>query len=103
MRGCDGSGYVGEFELHGEGAKCPGCPACWTKDDWRILHHAASMAVQIYDRAEQEGGVPRSAPLYGKRDRLLELARGLDHTARHGLTRPYPQPEQCGGSGEGRP
>lgn len=97
MRGCDGSGYVGEFEAQGDAAKCSGCPACWSKDDWRILHQGVSLAIELYDSVEKESGVPVHAPLYGKRDRLLELARGLDHTARHGLTQPDPQPEQCGG------
>ncbi len=52
-------------------------------EDVRLLHHAAAMAVQLYDAVEAEPGnkVPTHAPLYGKRDRLLEIARQLDHTA----------------------
>lgn len=80
---CGGSGYVGEFELHGDAAKCPGCPDCWSAEDYRTLHHAASIAVTVYDAVEEESGVPPDAPLYGKRDRLLELARRLDHEANH--------------------
>jgi hypothetical protein len=49
--------------------------------DLRILHAAVSMAVTLYDAVEGESGVPASAPLYGKRDRLVELARQLDHEA----------------------
>jgi len=50
-------------------------------EDVRLLHHAAAMAVQLYDAVEAEPGnkVPTHAPLYGKRDRLEELARQLDH------------------------
>ena len=51
-------------------------------EDIRLLWHAASTTVQVYDAAEQsEGGIPEHAPLYGKRGRLLELARRLDHEA----------------------
>lgn len=50
-------------------------------EDVRLLHLAASMAVDLYDAVEQDGGVPANAPLYGKRDRLVELARQLDHEA----------------------
>jgi len=52
-------------------------------EDVLLLHHAAAMAVQLYDAVEAEPGnkVPTHAPVYGKRDRLLELARQLDHTA----------------------
>jgi hypothetical protein len=50
--------------------------------DVRILHHAAATAAQVYDAAESEGQkVPAHAPLFGKRDRLVELARRLDHEA----------------------
>jgi hypothetical protein len=80
---CGGTGYVGEFELYGEVARCPGCPECWGADDYRLLHHAVSMAVTLYDAVEEEGGVPSNAPLYGKRDRLIELARRIDHEANH--------------------
>ena len=50
-------------------------------EDVRLLHLAASLSVELYDGVEREGGVPTHAPLYGKRDRLVELARQLDHTA----------------------
>jgi hypothetical protein len=52
-------------------------------DDVQLLHHAAAMSVQLYDAVESEPGnrVPPDAPLYGKRDRLVELARRLDHEA----------------------
>lgn len=51
--------------------------------DVRLLHYAASLAVQLYDAVEAEPGnsVPPHAPLYGKRDRLVQLARRLDHEA----------------------
>lgn len=80
---CGGSGYVGEFELHGEAARCPGCTDCWSAEDFRVLHHAVSMAITLYDSVEAESGVPSHAPLYGKRDRLVELARRIDHEANH--------------------
>lgn len=51
-------------------------------EDVRTLHLAAATAAQVYDAAESEGQrVPPHAPLYGKRDRLVELARQLDHEA----------------------
>jgi hypothetical protein len=63
--------------------RCPGCPGCWSGEDFRILHAAASIAITAYDTVEAEGGVPSHALLYGKRDRLVELARRLDHEANH--------------------
>lgn len=56
-------------------------------EDWRLLHHATSMAITLYDAVEEESGVPAHAPLYGKRDRLVELARRIDHEANCGGAR----------------
>ena len=53
-------------------------------DDVRLLNAGLSMAIQIYDAVEEDGGVPAHAPLYGKRDRLAELARQCDHVANCG-------------------
>jgi len=50
-------------------------------EDIQLLHAAVSMAVTLYDAVDADGGVPKDAPLYGKRDRLEELARQLDHEA----------------------
>ena len=62
-----------DYELH---------PArSFSDDDLQLLHHAVSMAVTLYDAVEGEDGVPEDAPLYGKRDRLVELGRRLDHEA----------------------
>jgi hypothetical protein len=54
-------------------------------EDVRLLRRGIALAVELYDGVEREGaGVPPHAPLYGKRDRLVELARQLDHTANCG-------------------
>lgn len=50
-------------------------------DDLRLIHHAVSMGIDLYDAVEEGDGVPKDAPLYGKRDRLAELARRIDHLA----------------------
>jgi predicted HAD superfamily Cof-like phosphohydrolase len=50
-------------------------------EDLRTLHAALSLAITLYDAVDEDGGVPSDAPLHGKRDRLVELARLLDHEA----------------------
>lgn len=50
-------------------------------EDLRTLHAALSLAITLYDAVDEDGGVPADAPLHGKRDRLVELARLLDHEA----------------------
>lgn len=86
MKGqCDGNGVLvnrgGGPGGQWVNAECPGCPACWSAEDYRTLHQGVSLAIELYDGVEKEGGVPPHAPLYGKRDRLVELARRLDHEA----------------------
>lgn len=50
-------------------------------DEARAVWHAISTAVSLMDQIEAEPGnsVPAHAPLYGWRDRLMEVARRLDH------------------------
>lgn len=47
----------------------------------RALWHAACTTVQLIDAVEAEPGnsIPPHAPLYGQRDRLVAVARRLDH------------------------
>ena len=47
----------------------------------RVLWHAASTTVELMDAVASEPGnsIPPHAPLYGQRERLLGLARCLDH------------------------
>jgi hypothetical protein len=52
-----------------------------SREDAQLAHDAVGMAVTIYDAVEAESGVPKDAPLYGKRDRMVELARRFDHEA----------------------
>ena len=52
-----------------------------SREDWQLIHDALGMAVTLYDTVEADGGVPTHAPLYGKRDRLVELAQHCDHLA----------------------
>jgi hypothetical protein len=63
----------------------------FSREDFQLLHDATAIVVTLYDALEKEEGVPRDAPLYGKRDRLAQLARRLDHEAnckRKGLSDP---------------
>lgn len=46
----------------------------------RALWHAACVVVQIYGEVDY---IPPHAPLYGQRDRLVALARRLDHEINH--------------------
>ncbi|HET9198209.1 MAG TPA: hypothetical protein VFN92_08165 [Solirubrobacterales bacterium] len=61
-------------------------------EDLRTLHAAVSLAITLYDAVDEEGGVPTDAPLHGKRERLAELARLLDHEAncRNGAAGAHP-------------
>jgi hypothetical protein len=52
-----------------------------SREDAQLAHDAVGMAVTLYDAVDSESGVPSDAPLYGKRDRLVELARRFDHEA----------------------
>jgi hypothetical protein len=49
------------------------------------VHHGLSAAVQLIDvAAKQPGGLPPEAPLAGgARDRIVQVARRLDHERRH--------------------
>jgi len=49
-------------------------------EEARALWHATCLAVDLID---QVGEVPSDAPLYGQRDRLVALARRLDHEINH--------------------
>lgn len=51
-----------------------------TPDEARTLHLAAGTTVSLMD---QVGDVPAEAPLYGKRDELVRIARRLDHEINH--------------------
>ena len=44
------------------------------------LHHALATTISLMD---QVGAIPKEAPLYGARPRLVRIARRLDHEARH--------------------
>ena len=46
----------------------------------RALWHAACTTLQLID---QVSDIPREAPLYGQRDRLVQVARRLDHEINH--------------------
>lgn len=46
----------------------------------RALWHAACTTVELMD---QVGEIPSHAPLYGQRDRLVGVARRLDHEINH--------------------
>ena len=46
----------------------------------RALWHAVCTAGQLMDHV---GEIPRDAPLYGQRDRIVEIARRLDHEINH--------------------
>lgn len=50
-------------------------------DEARAVWHAISTTVSLMDQIEAEPGnsVPAHAPLYGWRDRLMEVSRRLDH------------------------
>lgn len=51
------------------------------------LHHAISTVVGLMD---QVGDIPKSAPLYGARPRLVTVARRLDHERNHHGAVPNP-------------
>ncbi|HEY3492544.1 MAG TPA: hypothetical protein VGK43_06305, partial [Solirubrobacterales bacterium] len=80
---CDCGETVTVIDLRDELVQeCRGALAkLFTPDDCQLLHDAAAMAITLYDAVEEESGVPKTAPLYGKRDRLEHLARRLDHQA----------------------
>jgi hypothetical protein len=46
----------------------------------RALWHAACTTVELMDKV---GRIPREAPLYGQRDRLIAVAKRLDHEINH--------------------
>lgn len=46
----------------------------------RALWHAACTTVTLMDEV---GDIPTHAPLYGQRDRLMDVARRLDHEINH--------------------
>jgi hypothetical protein len=48
----------------------------------RPVWHALATVVELMDAVEAEPGnaIPPHAPLYGQRDRLVDLAQRLDHT-----------------------
>jgi hypothetical protein len=56
-------------------------------DEARAVHHALSTTVQLMDMV---GDVPDSAPLHGKRDSLIAVARRLDHECNHHGAVPNP-------------
>lgn len=49
------------------------------------VHHALSVAVQLIEQVHaMPGGIPRDAALqFDARDRLVKVARRLDHERRH--------------------
>lgn len=55
-----------------------------SREDAQLVHDAIAMAVTIYDFVESDNGVPSDAPLYGKRDDMVTLARRFDHEANCG-------------------
>lgn len=61
-----------------------------TDQEAHDVHHALSATVQLIDTVEADGGMPRSAPLYGARSRLVQVARRLDHERRHHGAMPNP-------------
>lgn len=46
----------------------------------RAVWHAISTTITLMDEV---GEIPKNAPLYGQRDRLVSVARRLDHEIRH--------------------
>lgn len=55
------------------------------------LHHALSVVVQVMDYAIASNGIPADAPLQPEaRERLIVVARRLDHERRHKGAVPNP-------------
>ncbi len=54
-----------------------------TPTEARAVWHVLGMGVDLMDAVNDE--IPSSAPLFGKRDELVALARRLDHEINHSV------------------